>query len=137
MREILFRAKAINRDNGYRRTTYKNGDWVYGLISRPYKEMFPTLPMEFRNENGVYGIEVDYKTVGQFTGLTDKKGKKIFEGDIVTVNGVANATIIYNDNEACFSFDYGENGRPLIVDLVEEHSIEVIGNIHDNKEKQK
>ena len=35
-REILFRGKAINRDEGYHRTEYKNGDWVYGLLTQPY-----------------------------------------------------------------------------------------------------
>lgn len=41
MREILFRAKAINRDTDREyRTNYKNGDWVYGLITKPYNEEY-------------------------------------------------------------------------------------------------
>lgn len=44
MREILFRGKAINRDKGYHRTEYKNGDWVYGLLTRHYDERFENLP---------------------------------------------------------------------------------------------
>lgn len=102
-REILYRAKAINRDKGYHRTTYKNGDWVYGLVTRLYNEKFE-LPAEMTDINGVSGIEVDYKTIGQYTGLTDKNGVKIFEGDICKVSG--------------------EDGLFEIV--------EVIGNIHDN-----
>lgn len=66
-REILFRGKAINRDKGYHRTNYKNGDWVYGLVTRLYDERFENLPAEMTDTNGVSGIEVDYKTVGQYT----------------------------------------------------------------------
>lgn len=73
MREILFRAKAINRVKGREyRTSYKNGNWVYGLVTKMYDDRFPNLPATMRNTDGVSNIDVDYKSIGQYTGLTDK-----------------------------------------------------------------
>lgn len=83
MQQILYRGKAINRINAFRRSEYKNGDWVYGLVTRLYDECFENLPAEMTDINGISGIEIDYQTIGQFTGLTDKNEKKIFVGDIV------------------------------------------------------
>lgn len=133
MGEILFRAKAINRDNGYHRTKYKNGDWVYGLVTRLYDERFENLPAEMTNTSGVSGIEVDYKTIGQYIGLTDKNGQKIFEGDIVD---------ILTENEEIGVITYDEGGFVVKADgfCVDFHNningtdLEVIGSIHDNPE---
>lgn len=68
-REILFRAKAINRDIGIHRTNYKNGDWIYGLVTRLYDNRFGNLPAEMRDLSGVIGIEIDHNTIGQDIGF--------------------------------------------------------------------
>lgn len=122
MREILFKAKAINRDKGYHRTNYKNGDWVYGLITRLYDEQFENLPAEMTDENGVSRIEVDHNTICQYTEFIDKNDTKIFEGDIVNASwgykGLVDLdSLIYASMECRISDD-----------------IEVIGNIFDNHE---
>ena len=152
MREILFRGKAINRDYGCHRTNYKNGDWVYGLVTRLYDERFENLPAEMTNVNGIEGIEVDYKTIGQYTGFTDKNGKKIFEGDIVRYQFDNDdcpfpnkrtepilGRVFFSDFRASFSVTAGRNGgsalnNDLFKYVQNGNRVEVIGNIHDNLE---
>ena len=128
MREILFRAKAINRNKGYHRTKYKNGDWVYGLLTKLYDEQFENLPAEMTNEYGVSGIEIDHKTIGQFTGLLDKNSNKIFEGDIVKdIAGRMKAVEFYNGRYYPF-ISFPE------YTCWNTDEVEVIGNIHDYPE---
>ena len=142
MREIFFRAKAINRnpDRKYR-TNYKNGDWVYGLISKLYDEethkRYNFLFAEMTNESGVSGIDVDYKTIGQYTGLKDKNGNKVFEGDIVRWkecdhwapdDGIVSGYVLYVDGQWLIQ-------RPNIRSYLwwAHSSCEIIGNIYDSE----
>lgn len=139
MREILFRGKAINRENGFFRTNYRNGDWVYGLITKLYDDRFKTLPVEMTNTDGVSGIDIDYKTVGQYIGLTDKNGKKIFEGDIVKDHESG----LYGEVVFATAQDGFDGMSGFMVDDINDglqnyngfwHLVEIIGNIHDNSE---
>ena len=131
MREILFRAKAINR-TGYERSNYKNGDWVYGLITRLYDERFSELPAEMTDTNGISGIDVDHKTMGESTGLKDKHGKLIFEDDVVDVD---NALV-----SGRFWVEYGMSGAFIVKDKDDRRyflggcNCTAVGNIYDNPE---
>lgn len=155
MREILFRGKAINRDKGFHTTNYKNGDWVYGLVTQLYDERFENLPAKMTNTDGIRNIEVDYKTISQYTGLTDKNGKKVFEGDIVKHHfGKEKGIVKFGEYRQPFNDDIhtkhigfyvdwisGERKKLLRkdlgywVNLDKNYNYEIfIGNIHDNPE---
>lgn len=136
MREILFRAKAINR-TGYERSNYKNGDWVYGWLTSPPNPYCPDkIPAKMRNTDGVSGIDVDIDTVGQYTGLKDKHGKMIFEGDIVlkrTRYKKEPREVVFSFGSFHCGFGFGSSTaeHPYTLD---DKQIEIIGNIHDNPE---
>lgn len=128
-REILYRGKAINREsNRTYRTKYKNGDWVYGLVEKLPNE-YCDLPAEMRNKEGVSGIEVDHKTIGQYTGKTDMYGVKIFEGDKVRYDDDEIAKIEWDENTARFII----SGDRVIYDFDNfyGYDLEVIGNIFE------
>ena len=149
MREILFRAKAINRDPRMQyRTDYKNGDWVYGLVSSDRK-YHDTQFTEMTNIDSVSGIDVDRETVCEYTGLTDRNGANIFEGDIVKITDkIVDATyyarVEFGNPNA--QYNWGFQLVPLCktpfavdilhwVDMEESGAfIEIIGNIYDNPE---
>ena len=153
MREILFRGKTTKKEQEIH--AFHNV-WVEGdLIKNRFKWHIHPKSNCFRSEKelakGMIAHEVIPETVGQFTGLTDKNGKKIFEGDIVRICssnwwcGYTNnqlekekCTIYYNEKTACFMFNDGKFtysfSKYLYNDSDKRYSLELIGNIHDNSE---
>lgn len=133
-REILFRAKAINRDPDREyKTNYKNGDWVYGFVSTI--DGGCNGAAEMNNTVGVRGIDVDRETIGEYTGLTDKNETKIFEGDIVETMSIQEA---YGTDKFYVRFVQGNFyaclGGTVWTLRSCAKSVKVVGNIYDNPE---
>lgn len=150
MREILFRGKRVD-----------NGEWVLGAtFATIYQEntvlMFmpqagESVKADVMNSNdriltSIHGkfYQVFPATVGQYTGLTDKNGTKIFEGDIIKIYPDCDylddydISKIYSYNGIfCVDYhgdDFDSTALGFLDDYIPDGDFEVIGNIHDNPE---
>ena len=129
MREILFRGKT------------DKGEWVQGAYYHQaefYGEQcsfhYIIESCDELEDNMMWALRVIPETIGQYTGLTDKNGKKIFEGDIVSISGDFKG--IYTCVWEEYHFDYELENKTMRCCLacVYSDDIKVIGNIHDNPE---
>ena len=132
MREILFRGK-----------TY-NDKWVQGLLVQMDDHL--TQIRKLGSDGiGYYDYSIVPSTVGQYTGLTDKNGKKIFEGDVLNLHDqipmfdgydtdeiVYNGKVMYIKNQGMFVCEGNNDGNALCALNLDK--CEVIGNIYDNPE---
>ncbi len=153
MKTIKFRGKRCD-----------DGEWVYGYYARlrnEFKEWHCIMTEKDASENYIKDCNgynmlytpVNHNTVGQFTGLYDKNGEEIYEGDIllwtrknVHIEGrplrdfADRCEIFYDDDYYAFRFKYKLDCGSCIGlldfsdDRADESYIEVIGNIHDNPE---
>lgn len=116
MREILFRGKRKD-----------NGEWVQGSLFAEGTRF--EIVRGTCNNVGIEGVEVIPETIGQYTGLTDKKGNKVFEGDVVK-SLLGTYAVKFLIGSWCCSLIENE-----YLTLLSTISInEVIGNVHDNHE---
>ena len=124
MREILFRGKRM-----------KDCVWLYGHYTYSPKSNAHFIHI-VDDEGYDYGCGVDPSTVGQYTGLLDRNGKRIFEGDVVITlhqrgDGFCTGEygfVKFNTNDFCSGFYVmSKLDRISFAD-----AIEVIGNVHDN-----
>ena len=134
MREILFRGKRMD-----------DGEWVEGYLVKAVGGECMILPVTTEHCGGAEfseGYHCDPTTVGQYTGLKDKNGKRIFEGDIVHCLArmdEANCVVIFEEGEFRL---VPERTYKTYVTGGGYHALrcfvkEVIGNIHDNPEMLK
>lgn len=125
MREILFRGKHIHV---HPKNEHLDGTWVYGYLCDENHINAPKLEGEFL---------VNPKTVCQYTGLTDKKGRKIFEGDIVNSDGTI-GIVKFGNYKNGFHFGYYVEWIkcPLLRQELGywDGKSKIIGNIFDNPE---
>ncbi len=128
MREILFRGK---RDD-----LADNNKWVYGAFVEQYHSsrvggrvdaIFSST--KFKTSRYV----IDPETVGQCTGLKDKNGVKIFEGDKIYIDGCYLGYILLKDGAFNLIEKSNQSGSNIL-NQARMNKMEIIGNIHDNPE---
>lgn len=123
MREILFRGKA-KYENG----SIKKGVWVYGDLIR--------VNGITKIYDDVLGyVEVNPETVGQFTGLYDKNGERIFEGDIIHSTETKETAVVqwFPEHSAFMVWCKASNEVGFLYECTKLIT-EVIVNVHDNPE---
>ncbi|EGX8273622.1 hypothetical protein JG303_001139 [Listeria monocytogenes] len=135
MRAIEFRGQNIN------------GHWAHGNLAIIKEKLDRAeIGTYISNSAGApFAYQVRPETIGQYTGLKDKNGKKIFEGDIVAFSEddfhVFNSQVEYFSEDGYPAFDikvpsdyYFDSNVFSEVSMSGLHEIEVIGNIHENPE---
>ena len=97
-----------------------DGDWIFGDLLHEKDDAMLTI--RYLDEYGIWNEIINPMTVGQFTGVFDKNGREIYEGDIIRDKKDRISAIVYKTGTFVF------NEFCTLVD----NDIEVIGNIHDD-----
>ena len=126
MREILFRGKT------------EKAEWVEGGLLYDEEQNEAYIAEHFEDKSA-YLRPIIPETVGQYTGMTDKNGEKIFEGDVLShfinyqgrrIKGV----VAYDITLAAYMWEPKGLSSLFLTDVLSGNGAEIIGNIHDNPE---
>lgn len=128
MREILFRGKRLDND-----------EWIYGYYIHicPVSCQRSYIIPEYAS--ALYALEVDHSTISQYTGMKDKNGKRIFEGDIIDCwsEGVNAKGIVQQRIDGLWIIHPAWQNHivwGICPDKFGNTTVEIIGNIHDKPE---
>lgn len=132
----------MNRENLFKAKRKDNGEWVEGyyVYCRKRHYILPVLNKAIGfDEREDKWIEIDIDTLCQFTGLTDKNGKKIWENDILKANldesypeDITYIKILWNEYRFCTNENYSTDIEAL--EKWDAEHFQVCGNIFDNAE---
>ena len=110
-----------------------NGEWVFGYYVKDPMEQHRIYWKPFGEASSNTYHFVIPETIGQFTGLVDKNGVKIFEGDILKADSWKFLWVVQFDTKKA-RFNCIVNQEGFQNDFIPQNMVAVIGNIHDNKE---
>jgi uncharacterized phage protein (TIGR01671 family) len=126
--------KIVIREIKFRGFNRKNNVWLYGFYLQNRGAHF-IVPDEFADGKSWDDYEIDPATLGQYTGLKDRNGREIYEGDILHDHFCNNRYVVLFDGGSFDVMSTLDKSGNYLSDVVGD--IEIIGNIHDNPELMK
>lgn len=126
----------MNRTIKFRGKRIDNGEWVYGDLLQPTEICDIYEISDCESIDGTR-YEVIPETIGQFTGLYDKNGKEIYEGDIVGIDYlsyIVTGVVTYSTKDAMYILTNTNSIADENEPLGDYKNLEVIGNTYDNPE---